>query len=126
MKTILSASAALLLAVGVWAGEAVAPSSQKSEISVGEVLSITLPCNATTGYSWQLKSINRKVALPTGPVQENAPKSGALGAGGSCVFNVQGVKAGKTKAILEYRRPWEKGKPAKTFTAEIKVLPKKT
>ncbi|MCX5795762.1 MAG: protease inhibitor I42 family protein [Elusimicrobia bacterium] len=99
----------------------------KAELMVGEVYSIRLACNPTTGYNWELKSINRKVAAPTGPMefQQSPAAPGMVGVGGTCVLGIKGVKAGKTKAVLVYRRPWEKQKPAETFTAEIKVLAKK-
>jgi len=97
------------------------------EIAVGEIYQIKLKCNPTTGYNWELKSINRKIAIPTGPVefQQGEAKPGMVGVGGSCVLGVKGVKPGKTKAVLVYRRSWEKGEPAETFTAELRVVRKK-
>ena len=141
MKRVILAQALLVLAAAVWAGDkpegkhteqavnrvgAVAGPS-KVEIAVGETFEIKLPCNPTTGYNWELKSINRKVAVPTGPVefQQSPAKPGMVGVGGDCVLEIKGVKPGKTKAVLVYRRSWEKGQPAETFTAEIKILPKK-
>jgi inhibitor of cysteine peptidase len=102
--------------------------SQKGEIAVGEIFTITLPCNPTTGFGWELKSINRRVAVATGPAeyQKGAAAPGMLGAGGACIVRVKGVKPGKTKAILVYRRSWEKVEPAKTVAAEITVVPAKT
>jgi inhibitor of cysteine peptidase len=147
MKGIMLAQLAAILTCAAWTAQAQSPApvnqadqprqeakpvvseadSQKGEIAVGEVFSIKLPCNPTTGFKWEVKSINRKVAAPTGPAefQESPAASGAVGAGGTCVLRIKGVKPGTTKAILVYRRSWEKGEPAKTSTAEIKVLPKK-
>jgi inhibitor of cysteine peptidase len=104
-----------------------APAPNKAEIAVGEVFQIKLKCNPTTGYNWELKSINRKIAVPTGPVefQQNEATPGMVGVGGGCVLGVKGVKPGKTKAVLVYRRSWEKGEPAETFKTVITVLPKK-
>jgi predicted secreted protein len=101
--------------------------TSQAEFAVGETFEIKLRCNPTTGYNWELKSINRKIAVPTGEVEfrESPAKPGTVGVGGNCVLGIKGVKPGKTKAVLVYRRSWEKGKPAETFTAEIKVLPKK-
>ena len=101
--------------------------SSKAEIVVGETCQIKLKCNPTTGYNWELKSIDRKIAVPTGEVEfrQSPAKPGMVGVGGSCVLGLKGVNPGKTKAILVYRRSWEKGEPAETYTAEIKVLPKK-
>ena len=49
-----------------------------------------------------------------------------VGVPGMCTLEVVGVKPGKTKAVLVYRRSWEKDvAPARTFTAEITVVKKK-
>jgi len=123
MKGILLCPLTLGLAVAAWA-EA---DSVKREIAVGEIASIALPCNPTTGYEWELKRIDRKIAVPSGPLEFRSAKAepGMAGVGGTCVLPVKGVKPGKTQAILVYRRPWEKGAPAKTFKVHIKVLPEK-
>ena len=102
-------------------------SSQKSDVAVGEVLSIRLPCSPATGFEWQVKSIDREIADPVGPAEfEQKPAApGAVGVGGSCVLRIKGVAAGKTKATLVYRRPWENVEPAKTSTVDIQVLPRR-
>jgi predicted secreted protein len=86
-----------------------------------------LPCNPTTGFAWELKSLDRKIAAPVGAIEFSAhpAKPGLIGAGGTCVLTLKGVKPGKTKAVLVYRRSWEKAAPAKTFTARITVVPAK-
>ena len=99
----------------------------KKELKLGKTFAIELPCNPTTGYEWELKSIDREIAVPTGPVEfkRRAAKRGMLGVGGTCVLGIKGVKPGTTTAVLVYRRSWEKDEPAETFTAEITVLPQK-
>ncbi|MDE2143007.1 MAG: protease inhibitor I42 family protein [Elusimicrobia bacterium] len=98
-----------------------AADSMKADIAVGEVLAIKLPCNPTTGYEWRLKSLDRKIASPSGPITFQKGEPGLTGAGGVCVLTIKGVKPGRTAAILVYRRSWENGAPAKTFTARITV-----
>ena len=106
--------------------DAVAGLSQ-AEIVVGERFEIKLPCNPTTGYGWELKSIDREIAAPTGAIvlQPTPAKPGLVGVGGTCVLGIQGMKPGQTTAILVYRRSWEKKRPAKTFKTVITVVPKK-
>jgi inhibitor of cysteine peptidase len=125
MKPIMLAQLAAVLSVAAWAGTPPAP--HQGQIAVGEIFSIALPCNPTTGYQWELKSINQRIAISTGAVEFQASPTapGTVGAGGSCVLRIKGVRPGKTMAIMVYWRPWEKGKPAKTATTEITVLPKK-
>ena len=118
--------ASVLAARAANKADAVAQAS-RFEAAVGETFQIKLKCNPTTGYEWELKSIDRKIAAPTGPVEflQSPAQPGMVGVGGNCVLGIKGVKPGKTKAVLVYRRSWEKVKPVETFTAEIKILPKK-
>jgi predicted secreted protein len=100
---------------------------KRAEVAVGEIFQVSLPCNPTTGFRWELKSLDQGVAAPTGPFafHRDPVVEGVVGAGGSCVVWIQGVKPGKTSAVMIYRRPWEKRDPIKTFTTEIKVVAKK-
>jgi predicted secreted protein len=133
MRTIMMA---VVWAAGAWSAEPArkegtkpvpAEERRKVEVAVGETVPIELACNPTTGYAWEVKSLDRRVAVPAGPAKfrEDPEARGMAGAGGSCVIGIKGVKPGKTRAVLVYRRPWEKGGPAKTAAAEITVLPKK-
>ena len=97
-------------------------------IAVGDIFTITLPCNPTTGFQWDVKSINRKIALPKGPVTYHpiTGTEGLMGAGGRCTLDIEGKRPGKTKVVLIYQRSWEKGKkPAETFKATLTVVAKK-
>lgn len=104
---------------------AAAADSLKADIAVGEILSIKLPCSPTTGYEWRLASLDRKIASPGGPITFQEGEPGLIGAGGVCLATIKGVKPGRTVAIFVYRRPWEKGAPAKTFKARITVAVKR-
>jgi len=121
MKVLIQAQFILLLAAGAWAG------SMKTKITIGEIFQVRLPCNPTTGYMWELKSLDRDIAVPTGDIefQQSPAKPGMVGVGGNCVLGIKGVKPGKTTAVLVYRRSWEKDPPLKVYKAAIKVLPKK-
>ena len=94
-------------------------------VPVGETCVIQLRGNPTTGYQWELASIDREVVEPVGPAeyQQNQSKRKMVGAGGTYYFVFRGIKPGKTQAVLVYRRSWEKAKPAKTYKADIQVLP---
>lgn len=109
------------------AAKPAAAGPKRAVVAVGEIFQVALPCNPTTGFRWELKSIDQAVAAPTGPFvfHRDPVVAGVVGAGGTCVVWVQGVKPGKTSAVMIYRRPWETKDPIKTFTTEIKVLAKK-
>ena len=95
---------------------------KKAEVAVREIFRISLPCDEATGFKWELASVDRGVAAPAGPITfRKSDKAGRFGPGGTCELWMQGVKPGRTKAVLVYRRPWEKKEPVKTFATVIVV-----
>ncbi|MDE2511950.1 MAG: protease inhibitor I42 family protein, partial [Elusimicrobia bacterium] len=101
MKSIVLASLMMTLTSAARAGDAPSASTatvalMKADIAVGEVLAIKLPCNPTTGYEWRLKSLDRKIASPSGPITFQKGEPGLTGAGGVCVLTIKGVKPGRT------------------------------
>ena len=99
-----------------------ASDSIKADIFVGEIFHVQLPCSPATGYEWRLKRVDRRIAAPAGPIKFQKADSGLIGGGGDCVLPIKGVKPGRTKAVLVYRRSWEKGAPAKIYTVRITVV----
>ena len=69
----------------------------KGEIIVGEIFTLELPCSPTTGYRWELKSIDRKIAVP-GP--DGVPHRSAS----SLAERAQGAAAGTTGRGAERSR----------------------
>jgi inhibitor of cysteine peptidase len=89
----------------------------------GERLSIRLGGNPTTGYSWELTAVNRRVLAPVGEPGYRA-SSPAIGSGGVFAFEFEAAAAGRTALRLVYRRPWEKRRrPAQTFAVKVTVEP---
>lgn len=85
---------------------------------------ILLPGNITTGYSWAIARIEGDAVKADGEVQYAAKeqKPGLVGGGGTFEASLLVVAKGKATVTLEYRRPWEKEKPAeKTFTVTLDV-----
>jgi inhibitor of cysteine peptidase len=87
----------------------------------GEVFTISLDSNRTTGYRWVL------VQEPDGTVvrcvgTEYLPAdSRRTGAGGSEIWTFEAVDKGSAVICLHYLRPWEKGVPA-VRKADFSVL----
>ena len=128
MSGFVMAQVLLAAAAFGWTAEKPEADTVKARIAVGKAYVIKLDCNPTTGYDWELKSIDREIAAPKGSVEfkRNKAPRGMVGVPGMCTLEVVGVKPGKTKAVLVYRRSWEKDvAPARTFTAEITVVKKK-
>jgi inhibitor of cysteine peptidase len=95
------------------------------EISVGDELEIILPGNPTTGYVWELSSldVNR---LRLGQVEFFANNK-TLGSVGMETIKLHAIAAGTSIVQLIFHRPFEKNiPPLKTFELNLiikKLLP---
>ena len=108
--------------------------TQKEELtlqaSVGQLFSVKMMGNVTTGFNWFLRQENYDTTavactnlseMGTGEYKSEAPQTGSqpgnmvCGAPGYSVFNFEIKKEGEHKVVLEYKRPWE-GAPIKTKT----------
>ncbi len=86
----------------------------------GEVLVVSLESNPSTGYGWQVEGLNTAILRPIGEDwTPSAPQM--LGAPGTTQLRFAGVARGQADLTLAYRRPWEKGTAAKTFTIQVQV-----
>ena len=85
----------------------------------GDGMEVTLSGNPTTGYAWQLVSVDAQVlAQDRDPVYY--PASDMVGAGGSYVFHFKAMGSGQTTLNLANRRSWN-GETAGTFRVTIIV-----
>lgn len=78
---------------------------QTVKMRVGDTLTITLPENATTGYSWSLARYNKALLEATGSEFHYPPNT--VGASGQVVFSFKARKAGSGGITLKHWRPWE-------------------
>ncbi len=102
---------------------------------VGQEIIIRLKGNVTTGYSWVVGKIEGDALGQVGKVKYVSDQPPRLvpgrgrrlirhrvGGGGKYVFTFTAKKAGTAKLTLEYKRGWEKDKPAAgTFTLTVAV-----
>lgn len=75
----------------------------------GETITVSLPSNPTTGYSWSLCSKNTRntiVGITEAEYKPNQPQ--LAGSGGTQTWQITGKKRGSAHIKFEYRRPWEK------------------
>lgn len=115
-------AASVIVASGCGRKPTYGPSTTSITAAVDSEFVIELPSNRTTGYQWQLtKPVDQDVVkLVTSSYEPS--KSGRLGAGGTERWTFRAVGKGKTAIALEYRRPWEKTRPAlQTRTVSITV-----
>lgn len=86
----------------------------------GDALSIKLPSNPSTGYTWSIADNAPSVLQPEGdPRFEPAPAARA-GAGGFQTFDFRVAGGGAAWIRLVYRRPFEKdAPPARTWSVLV-------
>jgi len=91
-------------------------------LQVGESLTISLPGNPSTGYSWEVKSVDTTLLEQKGEAQFESSNTGLVGAGGTLILTFETLKAGSTTLELVYLRPWESDvEPLQTYSVEITV-----
>ncbi|HPC36538.1 MAG TPA: protease inhibitor I42 family protein [Candidatus Marinimicrobia bacterium] len=95
----------------------------KLEMKKGDSLEIVLKANPTTGYRWEVASIDTSILKNTGiEYQADKVPSGVVGSGGKTTMRFIAIKEGETFLQLIYRRPFEKDvPPVKKFELNIVV-----
>jgi inhibitor of cysteine peptidase len=89
----------------------------------GDNLEIVLKANPTTGYRWEVVSIDTSILKNTG-AEYKADKvpPGIVGAGGKTIMRFKSIKKGETLLKLIYHRPFEKDvPPIKEFELNVVV-----
>ena len=90
-------------------------------LSPGGELVVVLQGNLSTGYQWEVASIDKNVLRQSArPVFE--PYSSNDGSPGNFTMRYQGVKPGETTLKLIYRRPFEPDEPpAGSYEITVRV-----
>jgi inhibitor of cysteine peptidase len=94
------------------------------QLKKGEVMSITLESNPSTGYSWFTTISNPAILVQMGEPQYQEPTSSTpvLGATGTDTFYFQAADTGTTTLIMNYTRGFESSvAPEKTITITVEV-----
>lgn len=91
-----------------------------ASISPNEEFQLALDSNPSTGYQWQVTTIDTTIVRLVNE-EYVAPESGLVGAGGKQVLTFEALKEGNTTIVLEYVRPWEPENPASVYSLEVVV-----
>lgn len=75
------------------------------DIRLGEIVRITLPENASTGYRWTIDHYDKEFIAALEP--EPRYSANAIGSGGEITFIFKGEKIGSGEIALKHWRPWE-------------------
>jgi inhibitor of cysteine peptidase len=92
------------------------------EMSRGDKLILHLEANPSTGYQWQVDTMNGDLLdWVDGPsFVPSAPSM--VGSGGTSSFGFNALREGRTSLRLVYRRPWEEGKPPiRTVVLKVRI-----
>ena len=80
----------------------------------GQSLSIALPSNSSTGYSWSLGAYDETVlrpAQPFGEARTDPHPAGMVGVSGQTHWTFTAAAQGRTLLTYSYGRSWERGTP---------------
>ena len=95
------------------------------QLKQGEVLSITLESNPSTGYAWYATISDSAVLVQMSEPQYIEPTGSAtpmVGAAGTQTFFFQAVETGTMTVTLDYERSWETDvQPLQTITLTVEV-----
>jgi len=100
-----------------------ADNGKQITLQSGDVMTLSLESNPTTGYSWQVLEIDNAVLSQDGePEYKGASGSERLvGAGGTETFRFKSAGSGRATLKLGYMRPWESVPPIETFSVLVVV-----
>ena len=88
----------------------------------GETISIVLPSNQSTGYSWNLAPSSASSGLKRLGHKYQAPSRSPPGAEGQDLWTFQAESTGDSSLLLQYTRPWEKNQHAAvSLTVTVRV-----
>lgn len=91
------------------------------EVPLGETVSLRLPENPTTGYRWEVESLDNSILGP--PASDFWPSGEpSVGTGGTRIFTFEARSPGVTLLRLILKRSWEsKQQAADHFEITVQV-----
>lgn len=89
----------------------------------GDLLTVTLPGNPTTGFSWSVADGAGPVLVQQGGAAyfPNPVAPGVSGGGGSYRFVFRAAQAGSAQLRLAYAQPFNPGSPAESYVVTVTV-----
>ncbi|MBA1203414.1 protease inhibitor I42 family protein [Pseudomonas capeferrum] len=89
----------------------------------GQILTLRLPSNPTTGYRWLVQHPAANILRSLGPeVYTDPEEAGLVGSAGRSLWRFQAKAPGESHLILVYQQPWApEVKPVKTFDCAVTV-----
>ncbi len=79
-------------------------------LKVGELCAVVLAGNPTTGYQWEVVSLDASIVKQVGAARYE-PSGASMGGGGQFTFQFRAMTPGQMPLKLIYQRPFEKDTP---------------
>ncbi|ENB9666957.1 protease inhibitor I42 family protein [Pseudomonas putida] len=100
-----------------------AESECPKRLQVGQILTLTLPSNPSTGYRWRVQDAASSVLHSVGSEVYSAPEEeGVVGSAGVSTWRFQASNSGDAQLVLTYQQPWAADvAPVQTFDCKIIV-----
>ncbi|HKW51233.1 MAG TPA: protease inhibitor I42 family protein [Candidatus Eisenbacteria bacterium] len=100
-----------------------ADNARTFDVRQGEVITVKLDSNHSSGFSWALAEDIGAVVKQDGKAvyARNTSKTGKILSGGNETWRFRAVGAGRETVKLEYRRSWERNFPDRTFRFSLNV-----
>jgi predicted secreted protein len=90
-------------------------------VQKGQMLTITLAANPSTGYNWEVAQTEGAIMRQVGETEFQAD-SQLPGAPGKQTLRFESVAMGQMELRLVYHRPWETDvEPLETFTVQVTI-----
>jgi inhibitor of cysteine peptidase len=97
-------------------------SGQAVQMQVGQELAVSLPSNPSTGYTWQVDTIDPTVLQQVGAAEYQSLASTPLpGAGGIESFRFAAIGPGQAPLRLIYSRSFASEEPGEIFFLQVIV-----
>lgn len=89
-------------------------------VEVGDVVTLQLEGNPTTGFTWEITTIDEMVLIVLGDPQYQSD-SDLIGSPGVFTFQLRAIAEGETPVQLAYHRSWEETEPLQTYGFTVVV-----
>jgi inhibitor of cysteine peptidase len=96
-------------------------SARTVELKRGDTLVVKLEGMPTTGFTWEVASVDASVLEQKGEPEYTDAEPGKLGGAGTLTFDFNTKGAGSTSLEMVYHQPWDKDTPP-TETFEVTVV----
>jgi inhibitor of cysteine peptidase len=99
-----------------------ADTDRSINLETGQEMILRLPSNPTTGYRWEIETLNLDLLQPIGEAEFVPDEPGGeqlVGVGGVEVFQFLALAPGTTDLRLIYHRTWESEPPLEIFELDL-------